>query len=85
VTYRLVQLAPGSYDVEHEGEIIASLVQTPSHGAWIAELLDERRNYPPPFTRPEHRFNNRADALTWLGEPEVITLLHLKAMKRNRS
>ena len=85
MTYRLVQLAPGSYDVEHDGEVIASLVQTPSHGAWIAELLDDRWNYPPPFTRPEHRFSTRADALTWLGEPEVVAIPHAEALKRKRS
>ena len=85
MTYRLVQLAPGSYDVEHDGEIIASLVQTPSHGDWIAELLDECRSYPSPFTQPEHRFNTRADALRWLGEPEVVAIPHIEALKRNRS
>jgi hypothetical protein len=84
VTYKLVQLAAGSYDVEYAGEIVASLVQPPSRHVWIAELLDERGEYPPPFTGPEHRFDKLADALRWLGEPEVVTIPHVEALKRKR-
>jgi hypothetical protein len=85
VTYRLVQLAAGSYDVEREGKIVASLVQTPSRGVWIAELLDERVDYPPGFKRPEHRFDTLADALKWFGEPEVVRIPHVEALNRKRS
>ena len=84
MTYKLVRLAAGSYDVEREGEIVASLVQPPSRHVWIAELLDERQEYPPPFARPEHRFDTLSDALRWLGEPEVVTIPHVEALKRKR-
>ena len=84
MTYKLVQLAAGSYDVEYAGEIVASLVQPPSRHVWIAELLDERGDYPSPFTRPEHRFDTLADALRWLGEPEVVTIPHVEALRRKR-
>ena len=46
MTYRLLQLAPGSYDVELDGRIIASLVSYRSNKRWIAELLDERLPHP---------------------------------------
>ena len=58
MTYRLVQLAPGSYDVELDGMVVASLVQSPTSRRWTAELLDERQPHPAPFTAAEHRFDS---------------------------
>lgn len=72
MTYRLVQLAPGSYDVERNGEVVASLVQSLNRGRWYAELLDGTAPPPPPFTAPEHRFRNLTIAREWLGNPEVV-------------
>jgi hypothetical protein len=72
VTYRLVQLAPGSYDVELDGKVVASVVRNASTTRWAAELLDESAPYPAPFTEVEHRFASFADVATWLGEVEVI-------------
>src|SRR5207237_709504 len=53
MTYKLVQLAEGAYDVQRSGEVIASLVvATATRGSdrWCAELLDETSPYPSPFT-----------------------------------
>jgi hypothetical protein len=76
VTYRLIQLAEGAYDVELDGETIASLVVTAggrgSH-RWTAELLDESGPRPQPFTAETHGFPTFSDALTWLGDPEVVS------------
>jgi hypothetical protein len=64
MTYRLVQLAPGSYDLECGGVVIASVVQEPPtrrrRQRWSAELIDERVPYPPPFTALQHHFENLA-------------------------
>jgi len=64
----VILLAPGSYDVELNGEVVASLVCEPSDRArWYAELLDEDRR-PEPFEQAEHEFSTYADALAWLGK-----------------
>lgn len=73
--YKLIQLAPGSYDVLLHGVIIASLVRidTPDRHltTWTAELLvdllpEER---PAPFTEPERQFASLEEARAWLGDP----------------
>ena len=71
--YKLSRLAPGSYDVLLDGEIIASLARNGqgSDSTWSVELLvdlppDER---PAPFTRLEHRFATLENAREWLGAP----------------
>ena len=42
MTYRLIRLAPGSYDLELNGEVVASVVRSPDHrrqaATWYAEL-----------------------------------------------
>jgi hypothetical protein len=57
VSYKLTKLAPGSYDVWRNGEIIASLVRSgqTSDATWTAELLVEPTTgeMPAPFTAPE--------------------------------
>jgi len=79
VTYRLVQLAPGSFDVERDGKIIASLVRDSlASNRWSAELLDERLPHPAPFTGTRHKFGSFAEAVTWLGSPEV----HARKLRR---
>jgi hypothetical protein len=76
-SYKLYQLAPGSYDVALNGVIIAGLVrnETPSRHAatWTAELLidlppEER---PAPFTEQEHQFGSLEEARSWLGDPVI--------------
>jgi hypothetical protein len=79
VIYRLVQLAAGSYDVERDGKIIASLVRdSPASGRWSAELLDDCPPHAPPFTGARHKFGSFAEAVTWLGNPEV----HARKLRR---
>jgi hypothetical protein len=76
LTYRLLQLAPGSYDVVLNGIIIASLVMNegPSRArSWTAELLvdlppEER---PAPFVEPEHQFSSLEEVRAWLGNAEI--------------
>ena len=75
MTYRLIRLAPGSYDVLLNGVIIASLVRTgPSDSAtWAVELLMDvpSEERPAPFTQQEHIFASLDEARRWLGAPEV--------------
>ncbi len=74
MTYVLYKLAPGSYDLELDGELIGGVVRTARETAWTAELLDplpaEKR--PTPFTDLEHEFPTFEAALEWLGGPEVL-------------
>ncbi len=70
MTYRLTKLAPGSYDVWLNGEIIASLVRSgqTDDAIWTAELLVEHvmGEMPAPFTAPEHTFASLEEARVWL-------------------
>ena len=81
MTYSLIQLAPGAYDVLRHGEIVASVVRHSSRSRkWSAELLD---NLPPlkrpaPFIKTEHQFASFEDICEWLGCPPV------KAIRRTR-
>ena len=71
MSYSLHRLAPGSYDVLRQGEIIASLVNAPfanGRARWFAELLDvEAAERPPPFSNEEHEFGSLAAACELLG------------------
>jgi hypothetical protein len=76
MTYTLSRLAPGSYDVQLGGEIVASLVrsETPSRVVtWTLELLvyGKRRKMPEPFTASEHTFGTFQEAQQWLGGARV--------------
>lgn len=76
-SYKLSRLAPGSYDVLLNGEIIAALVKHQSSGGrvttWTAELLadlaPEKR--PHPFTELEHQFATFDEVRVWLGNPII--------------
>ena len=74
MSYRLIQLAPGSYDIELNGDIVGSLVHLPGTrcrpSSWVAELLDDDAG-PPPFVSAEHEFQSFKDAVAWLGKAEV--------------
>ena len=73
--YTLARLAPGSYDVILDGEVVASLVRSgPSRDAtWTAELLQDLppRKRPAPFVDLEHSFSSLEEARAWLGGPTV--------------
>lgn len=72
MTYKLVQLAPGSYDVLLNEVIIASLVMSETSSrvrTWTAELLSDLppEERPAPFTALEHQFGSLEEARVWLG------------------
>jgi hypothetical protein len=75
LTYKLIRLAPGSYDVFLDGVVVASLVQArDDRPVWVAELLldlpiGER---PAPFKRLEHTFTSLEEAIAWLRNPEIV-------------
>jgi hypothetical protein len=75
--YTLVRLAPGSYDLVLDGEIVGSVVEDlTARGyakGWQAELLTSGPviNWPAPFTKPEHDFESFEAVLAWLGFPPV--------------
>jgi hypothetical protein len=74
--YTLVRLAPGSYDVVRDGEVIAGLVRSgeTSDATWTAELLQDLplQERPAPFTMIEHRFGSLEEARAWLGGAEIF-------------
>jgi hypothetical protein len=80
VSYQLIQLAPGSYDILLGNRIIGSAVKGGSRNApvWIAELLDDRPSgeRPAPFTTIEHSFASFEDLWVWLGSPKVTSNSH---------
>ena len=73
--YKLIRLAPGSYDVFLDGVIVASLVQVrDDRPVWVAELLLDLpiAERPAPFRRLEHTFSSLEEAMAWLGDPEIV-------------
>jgi hypothetical protein len=84
MTYSLIQLAPGSYDLLLNKDIVASVVRTGHRSKevhWIAELLENRPQpqRPFPFTPIEHTFATLEELCDWLGQPDV------KSSRRNGS
>jgi hypothetical protein len=75
MSYQLIQLAPGSYDILLDDRIIGSVVKGGSRTTpvWIAELLEDlpSEQRPPPFTSIEHQFGSFEDLCVWLGGPQV--------------
>jgi hypothetical protein len=77
MSYILIQLAPGAYDLLLHGEVLGSVVRTTSFQpyTWTAELLEDvppaRR--PAPFTEVEHVFASLEDLCDWLGAPQIKT------------
>ena len=78
MTYRLIRLARGSYDLELDGAIVASIVRDGDRGhhavRWFAELLDEAGPRPEPFSEAVHEFGSFEEVVTWLGHPDVVML-----------
>jgi hypothetical protein len=75
MTYRLIQLAPGAYDLFLHDEIVASVVRNGSRQpySWTAELLEDlpRSRRPLPFQDVEHSFPCLEELCAWLGHPPV--------------
>jgi hypothetical protein len=75
MTYSLMQLAPGAYDLLLNGEVIASVVRNSSHRpyTWTAELLEALASdlRPAPFIEVEHAFPTLEEVCHWLGNPEI--------------
>jgi hypothetical protein len=77
MTYHLIQLAPGAYDLLLHDTIVASVVRNGSRQpyTWTAELLENlpRSKRPSPFRQIEHAFTSLDELRAWLGHPTVQT------------
>ncbi|WP_201842871.1 hypothetical protein [Microvirga zambiensis] len=77
MTYSLIQLAPGAYDLVLSGNVIGSIVRskTKQGATWYAELLEDlpTAKRPAPFIEIEHKFPTLEALCEWLGAPEVKT------------
>ena len=75
MTYSLIQLAPGAYDLLLNDAVMGSVVRNGSRQpySWTAELLGDppQGERPAPFTEIEHSFASLEDLCAWLGNPEV--------------
>ena len=74
MTYTLHKLAPGSYDLHLDGELIGGVVRVSEHhNTWIAELLVDAppEARPQPFTEVEHTFSSFEELQRWLGDASV--------------
>ncbi|ANY83405.1 hypothetical protein BB934_34520 (plasmid) [Microvirga ossetica] len=77
MTYQLIQLAPGAYDLLLHDELMGSVVRvkTKQGATWYAELLEDlpadRR--PAPFLDIEHDFPSLEALCGWLGDAKVQT------------
>jgi hypothetical protein len=75
MTYRLIQLAPGAYDLLLHDNVVASVVRTGSRQpyTWTAELLENlpRSRRPSPFREIEHDFPSLDELCTWLRNPQI--------------
>lgn len=75
MTYTLERLAPGSYDVVLNGEVVAALTRSfegkEKVRHWLAELLTDEpaTGRPMPFREAAHEFESFNDACDWLGVP----------------
>ena len=72
--YTLHKLAPGSYDLKLDGELVGGVVKNgPRAATWRAELLDDSPSaaVPTPFTKAEHRFPTFDAVLAWLGGAQI--------------
>ncbi|WP_114948926.1 hypothetical protein [Microvirga calopogonii] len=86
MSYSLIQLAPGAYDLLLEDEIIGSVVRSGSRGdtVWTAELIEERPEgeRPAPFIGIEHSFPTLQEVCGWLGYPEIKSNFGRSAVAR---
>jgi hypothetical protein len=77
MSYSLIQLAPGAYDLYLADTIVASVVRSGLRQPyiWTAELLEDlpRGQRPLPFRDIEHNFPSLEELCAWLGDPPVKT------------
>ncbi len=77
MSYSLIQLAPGAYDLYLADTIVASVVRSGLRQpyTWTAELLEDlpRGKRPSPFRDIEHSFPSLEQLCVWLGHPPVKT------------
>ena len=77
MSYNLIQLAPGAYDLLLDDTIVASVVRSGVYQpyTWTAELLEElpKGQRPTPFREIEHSFASLEELCAWLGQPAVTT------------
>ncbi|EIM30689.1 hypothetical protein [Microvirga lotononidis] len=78
MTYCLIQLAPGAYDLLLHGKIMGSVVRSgerSNNTFWTAELLEDGppNQRPAPFAAIEHTFVTLEALCEWLGHPKVIS------------
>lgn len=71
--YALHRLAPGSYDLVLDSEVIGSVVREARAGddsIWHAELLDDPApgKRPAPFSQIDHTFGSLQAVMAWLGD-----------------
>jgi hypothetical protein len=76
MTYSLIQLAPGAYDLLLNGDVMESVVGTGTGNKntyWTAELLEDlpRSKRLTPFSEIEHAFPSLLVLCEWLGNPTV--------------
>lgn len=68
--YTLKRLAPGSFDLLLNGQIVGSLVRDVSRdgheGDWTAETLSDSPPFPAPFENETHQFRTLSAAAAWL-------------------
>ena len=74
MTYTLHRLAPGSYDLHLDGELVGGVVRiSEHHKTWVAELLADAppEGRPQPFTEVEHTFCSFKELQQWLGGASI--------------
>ena len=74
MTYTLHRLAPGSYDLHLDGELMGGVVRlSDHHKTWIAGLLVDAplEPRPQPLTEVEHPFSSFEELKRWLGDAPV--------------
>jgi hypothetical protein len=88
MTYSLIQLAPGAYDLFLNGELMGSVVRTGTgskNTSWTAELLEDlpQGKRPAPFMEIEHNFPSLEVLSHWLGNPAVKSHFGCRAGARS--
>jgi hypothetical protein len=76
MTYSLIQLAPGAYDLFLNGDLMGNVVRVgvgSKNTSWTAELLEDLlpSRQPIPFVEIEHKFRTLEELCEWLGNPDV--------------
>jgi hypothetical protein len=88
MTYSLIQLAPGAYDLLRNGELMGGIVRTgerSNNTFWTAELLEDLppEQRPAPFAAMEHTFPTLEALCEWLGAPEIKSNFGRSAVARS--